>query len=71
MSCVAHETLGVTIDQKDRFLAEVAPVYQRFSLHRSCTVGPPAPDRNPREQHQQRYSKQLNHESPLAYMPKA
>jgi hypothetical protein len=57
MSRVAHETLGVTIDQQDRFLAEVAPVYQRFSLYGSRTVGAPASDRNPRQQHQQRYGK--------------
>jgi hypothetical protein len=57
MPRVTHETLGVTIDQKYRFLAEVAPVYQRFSLHGSCTVGASASDCNPRQQHQQRYGK--------------
>jgi hypothetical protein len=57
MPRVAHETLGVTIDQEYRFLAEVAPVYQGFSLHGSCAIGAPAPDRNRGQEHQQRYGK--------------
>jgi hypothetical protein len=57
MPRVTHETLGVSIDQQYRFLTEVAPMYQGFSLHGCCTAGAPAPDRKPRQQHQQRYGK--------------